>query len=141
MSYRFVTHDQVPYLAAQLTRLSNLAFAEYEGAPTVDEAFTRWYAGRPGSGPGVCLAALAGDEMVANVLVALQPLNLGGEFLCCGIVDTVATHPQHRQQGLAHRLMEMAHDIMRASSTRTRPTTRTTSTPASATSLAPRRRC
>lgn len=112
MSYRFVTHDQVPHLAVQLTALSNLAFAEYEGAPAVDEDFSRWYGRRPGSTPAVCVAALAGDQMVANVLVAIQPLSLGGEFIPCGIVDTVATHPEHRQQGLAHRLMDMAHDLM-----------------------------
>ncbi len=113
MPYRFVTHEDVPNLAAQLTELSNVAFAEYEGAPTVDVEFSRWYARRPGSTPGVCVAALDGDVMAANVLVAVQNLNLGGEFLPCGIVDTVATHPDHRRQGLAHRLMDMAHDLMR----------------------------
>ena len=114
MPYRYVTHGQAPHVAAQLTELSNLAFAEYEGAPTVDVEFSRWYARRPGSTPGLCVAALAGGQMVANVLVALQHVNLGGEFVPCGIVDTVATHPQHRRQGLAHRLMAMAHGLMRA---------------------------
>ncbi|MGE5532534.1 MAG: GNAT family N-acetyltransferase [Bacteroidota bacterium] len=113
MNYRLVTHAQVPRLSAQLASLSNLAFAEYEGAPQVDEAFIDWYLRRPGSTPGLCIAALYGEQLVANVLVALQPLNIGGEFILCGLVDTVATHPDHRQQGLARRLMDMAHELMR----------------------------
>jgi predicted N-acetyltransferase YhbS len=113
MSYRFVTHEHVPRLLEQLTELTNLAFAEYEGAPTVGVDFSRWYARRPGSSPQVCVAALDGERMVANVLVAIQEVNLGGEFVPCGIVDTVATHPDHRRQGLAHRLMDLAHDLMR----------------------------
>lgn len=113
MDYRFVTHAEVPRLAEQLTALSNTAFAEYEGAPEVDEAFTAWYLERPGSSADVCVAALYGDQMVANVLVALQELNLGGEYVLCGLIDTVATDPAHRQHGLARQLMEMAHQIIR----------------------------
>lgn len=112
MSYRFVTHDRVPALYEQLADLTNGAFAEYEGAPTIDADFCRWYARRPGSSPGLCVAALHGERLVANVLVAIQPLNLGGEFVPCGVIDTVATHPAHRRQGLAHRLMDMAHQLM-----------------------------
>lgn len=112
MTYRFVTHEQVPDLSQQLADLSNLAFAEYEGAPEVDAGFIDWYLRRPGCAPYLCTAALSGEKLVANVLVALQPLNIGGEFIMCGIVDTVATDPEHRQQGLARRLMDMAHDLM-----------------------------
>jgi predicted N-acetyltransferase YhbS len=112
MSYRFVTHEQVPDLPQQLAALSNEAFAEYEGAPLVEASFANWYLSRPGSTPDVCFAALAGEQMVANVLVALQPLVIGGETITCGIVDTVATSPHHRRQGLAHQLMERAHDRM-----------------------------
>jgi len=113
MEYRFATHREVPRLWEQLASLSNLAFAEYEGAPEVDAAFCNWYGRRPGSSLDVCIGALSGDTLVANVLVAIEELNIGGEFIPCGIVDTVATHPEHRKHGLAHRLMEMAHEIMR----------------------------
>lgn len=114
MDYRFVSHAAVPGLVEQLTALSNLAFAEYEGAPEVDEAFTEWYLRRPGSSADVCVAALHGDRIVANVLVALQELNIGGEYLLCGLIDTVATDPAHRQHGLARQLMDMAHELIRA---------------------------
>ncbi|MEN6644177.1 MAG: GNAT family N-acetyltransferase [Armatimonadia bacterium] len=113
MDYRLVTHREVPRLPEQLASLSNLAFAEYEGAPEVDAAFCDWYGRRPGSSLDVCVGALYGDTLVANVLVAIQEVNVGGEFIPCGIVDTVATHPEHRKHGLAHRLMDMAHEIMR----------------------------
>lgn len=113
MGYRCVRLEEVQSLPAQLAVLSNLAFAEYEGAPEVDAEFTAWYLQRPGSGPAVCVGALAGDELVACVLVALQELHLGGEYVRCGIIDTVATHPAHRRQGLARRLMELAHDRIR----------------------------
>lgn len=112
MDYRLVPHNEVPCLAEQLTDLSNIAFAEYEGSPEVEAAFTQWYLRRPGSTPEVCFAALHGEQLVANVLVALQPLNIGGEYIRCGIVDTVATHPDHRQQGLARQLMDLAHEKM-----------------------------
>ena len=113
MGYRFVDHSQVPRLAQQLAELSNLAFAEYEGSPTVEATFIEWYLQRPGSSPRVCFAALHGDELVANVLLAIQPLMIGGEYVSCGIVDTVATHPDHRRQGLARKLMDLAHERMR----------------------------
>lgn len=113
MSYQFVTHEQVPDLPQQLADLSNEAFAEYEGAPLVDATFTAWYLRRPGSTTDVCWAALAGEQMVANVLVALQLLVIGGERITCGIVDTVATSPRHRRQGLARVLMGRAHERMR----------------------------
>ncbi len=114
MGYRFVTHEEVPRLAEQLAELSNIAFAEYEGAPAVDADFIRWYLQRPGCTPQLCGAALYGDKLVSNVLVALQKINIGGEYVLCGIIDTVATHPEHRRRGLARRLMEMAHERMQA---------------------------
>lgn len=110
--YRIVTHADVPDLVPQLMRLSNEAFAEYEGAMPVDEAFIDWYLRRPGCRPDLCPAALHGDELVSNVLVCIQDVRLGGEVLPCGIVDTVATSPAHRGHGLARRLMEDAHRLM-----------------------------
>ncbi|MFP3904650.1 MAG: GNAT family N-acetyltransferase [Armatimonadota bacterium] len=113
--YRFVTHTDVPDRVEQVTELNAVAFAEYEGAPVLDEAFTQWYLRRPGSIAERCVAALdPADEMVSMVLVAIQPLQIGGRVIDCGIIDSVATHPDHRRQGLARRLMEMAHDIMQA---------------------------
>ena len=113
MSYRFTTHDHVPDLICQLTELTRVAFAEYEGAAPANEAFTAWYLRRPGSEPELCTAALCGDGLVSNVLVAIQHLQIGGETLPCGIIDTVATSPDHRRRGLARRLMQDAHIIMR----------------------------
>lgn len=112
--YRFVTHEQVPDRVAQVSSLNTVAFAEYEGAPVLDEAFTRWYLQRPGCTAGRCVGAVDGEELVSMALVAIEPLQIGGHLLDCGIVDSVATHPDHRRQGLARRLMEMAHDIMQA---------------------------
>lgn len=111
--YRVTTHAEVPNLPAQLARLSNIAFAEYEGAMPVDEAFIQWYLQRPGCRPEYCTAALWEDELVSNVLVCIQDVRLGGTVMPCGIIDTVATLPEHRKKGLAHRLMEDAHRIMR----------------------------
>lgn len=114
MPYEFVSLTEVPDLTPQMALLSNVAFAEYEGAPEVDAEFCAWYLRRPGSGPEVCVGAVCDGQLAAMVLVALQDLCLGGEVVRCGLVDTVSTHPDHRRQGLAHRLMEMAHDVMRA---------------------------
>lgn len=112
--YRFVTHENVPDRVRQVSELNTAAFSGYEGAPVLDEAFTRWYLQRPGCTAGRCVGALDGDELVSMVLVAIEPLQIGGEVLDCGIIDSVATHPDHRRQGLARRLMNMAHEIMQA---------------------------
>ncbi len=111
--YRFVDHTQVRDLIEQVTILEAVAFAEYEGAPTFDESFTEWYLRRPGSTARLGVAALDDGQMVAVVLVAIQSVQLGGKVLDCGIIDSVATHPEHRRQGLARKLMEMAHEKMR----------------------------
>lgn len=113
MEHRLVSLAEVRDLPAQLAALSNAAFAQYEGAPRVDADFAAWYVRRPGSGPEACMGALWGDELVSCVLVALQELNLGGEYVRCGIIDTVATAPNHRRQGLARRLMDLAHGHIR----------------------------
>ncbi|MGI5818271.1 MAG: GNAT family N-acetyltransferase [Armatimonadota bacterium] len=112
MAYVLGDFTTVPELAAQVTRLDNLAFAEYEGAMAFDEAFTEWYLRRPGTDLSMCQAALDGETLVSQVIVCVQPLQLGGETLRCGIIDSVATVPEHRRQGLARSLMERAHDAM-----------------------------
>ncbi len=111
--YTLCDHTGVPELAAQVTRLSNLAFAEYEGAMTFSEGWTRWYLRRPGTDPRMSQAALDGDRLVSQVIVCAQPVRLGGELLRCGIIDSVATDPEHRRRGLARALMERAHEAMR----------------------------
>ena len=112
--YSLVTHAEVPDLIPQLTRLSNAAFVEYEGTMQVEEPFIEWYLRRPGSCPELCVGALYGDRLVSNVLVALQVVQLDRRPFLCGIIDTVATDPDHRQRGLARRLMDEAHRLMRA---------------------------
>lgn len=112
MDYVLTDHTQVPNLVPQVTRLTNAAFAEYEGAMTVDEAWTAWYLKRPGTDPTLCQAALDGDTLVSQVLVCVQTLQLGGKLVRCGIIDSVATDPAHRRRGLARALMERAHAAM-----------------------------
>ena len=111
--YRLVDFTEVPDVALQVADVSNAAFAEYEGAPTIDAAFAEWYLRRPGSTLELCVGALDGETLASMVLVALQPVQLGGRVLSCGIIDSVATHPEHRKQGLARLLMDMAHQRMR----------------------------
>lgn len=112
--YRIGTHEDVPHLVEQLTRLSNDAFAEYEGAMPVGEEFIDWYLQRPGSRPDLCTVALLGERLVSNVLVAIQQVRVGGTLMRCGIIDTVATDPAHRRKGLARRLMDDAHQLLKA---------------------------
>jgi len=112
MGYALTDFTDVADLTAQVTRLTNAAFAEYEGAMEVDEAWTAWYLQRPGTDPALCQAALDGDRLVSQVLVCVQDLHIGGERARCGIIDSVATYPEHRRQGLARGLMERAHEAM-----------------------------
>jgi len=112
--YQLVDFTQVTGLVGQVTALNLAAFAEYEGAPDLDESFTEWYLRRPGSTPQLCVGALHGNQLVSMVLVAIQRVQIGGRLLDCGIIDSVATDPAHRRQGLARKLMEMAHKKMQA---------------------------
>ena len=110
--YELCDHARVPDLVAQFVELSNVGFAEYEGGVQFDEDWSAWYLQRPGTDPRLCQAALSGEQMVSNVLVAVQPLQIGGDLLTCGIIDSVTTHPDHRRRGLARALMERAHEAM-----------------------------
>ena len=112
MEYTVTDLTEVEDVVAQVTRLQNAAFAEYEGAMEVDEAFVEWYSRRPGTDLSMCQAALDGETLVSQVVVCVQPLQLGGETFRCGIIDSVATAPEHRKQGLARELMERAHEAM-----------------------------
>ncbi len=113
MGYELTDHSRIDDVVAQTTRLTNAAFADYEGAMEVDESWTEWYLQRPGTEPELCQVALDGDTVVAQVLVCAQPLQLGDGVLDCAIIDGVATHPEHRRQGLARQLMERAHEAMK----------------------------
>ncbi|MEA3403465.1 MAG: GNAT family N-acetyltransferase [Armatimonadota bacterium] len=112
VDYELTDFAQVPDLVPQVTSLTNAAFAEYEGAMEVSEQWTDWYLQRPGTDPKLCQAALDDGKLVSQVIVCQQDLQLGGELLRCGIVDSVATEPGHRRRGLARALMERAHEAM-----------------------------
>ena len=112
MPYRISTHAEAGDIIDQLVELGRAAFAEYEGAPAMDAEAKRWFLSRPGCDPGRCLVALDGEAVVSNVVVTVQQVQLGGELLRCGIVDSVATHPAHQRKGLARELMARAHATM-----------------------------
>ncbi|MGD8239408.1 MAG: GNAT family N-acetyltransferase [Armatimonadota bacterium] len=112
MPYRISTHADAGDIIDQLVELGRAAFAQYEGAPSMDAEAKRWFLSRPGCEPGRCLVALDGSAVVANVIVTVQDVRLGGELLRCGIVDGVATHPAHQRKGLARELMTRAHEAM-----------------------------
>ncbi|MCD6360124.1 MAG: GNAT family N-acetyltransferase, partial [Armatimonadetes bacterium] len=111
--YELTDYVSVTDAARQFVDLSNVAFAEYEGAMEFGYEWGEWYLRRPGTDPRLCQAALAEGKLVSQVLVAVQELQIGGDLLRCGIIDSVATHPEHRKQGLARALMDRAHEAMR----------------------------
>ncbi|MGD9496096.1 MAG: GNAT family N-acetyltransferase [Armatimonadota bacterium] len=112
MGYTLTNFTQVTDTPAQVMRLSNAAFVEYEGAMEVDVPWTEWYLQRPGTDLVLCQAALDGNRLVSQVLVCIQELQLGGQRVRCGLIDSVATYPEHRRKGLARALMNRAHDAL-----------------------------
>ncbi len=112
MDYRLTDLTQVNDVEAQVLRLQNVAFADYEGAAEIDERLVEWYSARPGFDPSMCQAALDGERLVSNVLVYVQPLQFGRDLLRCGMVAAVATDPEYQKQGLARKLMDRAHEAM-----------------------------
>ena len=111
--YRITDHRDVPGRCRQLSELARLTFGQHAGAIAATQAFTEWYVRRPGMSPDSCSCALVGDEMVANVFVTLQSVQLGGQLLQAGLIDTVMTHPDHQRQGLATTLLARSAEHMR----------------------------
>lgn len=111
-TYRTVPHTVVPNLPAQVLALAQASFMQFPGVsrPSADKA--DWYLARPRMSRDLSLAAMHGETMVANVYVTLDDIQLGGETLRCGIIDTVMTHPDHRRRGLARALMARTLESM-----------------------------
>ena len=82
----------------------------------VEQPWVEWYLNRPGIAPEHCQAVLAEDALVSQVICCIQPVRLGTELFRCAIIDSVATDPNHRRQGLARTLMQRAHDSLRPES-------------------------
>jgi GNAT superfamily N-acetyltransferase len=114
-AYLLCAHGEAPDQAglhSALCRLQTLAFAHYEGVVEPSEDFMRWYISRPGLHRHLCQAAFAGEELVSSLFVTLSRMRLCGEWVSCGLVDTVMTHPGHRRRGLARRLFGRALEAM-----------------------------
>ncbi len=92
-------------LLSQLAELKALCFSTFEGVACPSLAATRWYLARPGLDPALGRVALAGGRLVGNVYVTRLAFPLGGRALRVGMIDTVMTHPDHRQQGIARRML------------------------------------
>jgi len=110
--YSIRDHSKLGDVSGELAALAKRCFAEYDGVlePTPD--FMAWYLRRPGMTPESCFVALHDDKIVSNVFVTILKLRLGGRLLDVGMVDSVMTHPSHRQRGLARRVLESAIGFM-----------------------------
>ncbi len=95
-------------LITQLGQLTALAFAEFDGVVQPSSHKTGWYLARPGMDQELSGVAVCDGQIVSNVYVTRLRFPLGGQLLDVGMIDTVITHPQHRRQGLARRLLERA---------------------------------
>jgi len=95
-------------LAPRLAELKGLCFSTFEGVAWPTLAATRWYLARPGLDPALGRAALLGDRLIGNAYVTRLTFPVGGRALRVGMFDTVMTHPAHRQQGIARRMLSAA---------------------------------
>jgi len=66
----------------------------------------------PWRSPDNTRIALRGDRIVANVQVHRRPVHYGRARLVVGGIGHVATHPDHRKQGLSTRLLRDAIGVM-----------------------------
>jgi len=66
----------------------------------------------PWRSPDNTRIALCGDRIVANVQVHRRPIHYGRARLVMGGIGHVATHPDHRKQGLSTRLLRDAIGVM-----------------------------
>ena len=101
-------------LVIQLGQLTALAFAEFDGVVQPSPLKTGWYLARPGMDQELSGVAVCEGRIVSNVYVTRLRFPVGGQLLDVGMIDTVMTHPQHRQRGLARRLLKRALSGLRA---------------------------
>lgn len=106
--YEIVSHAELGDLAHQVYELTSLCFAAYPGVLKPSEAHREWYVRRPGMSAELSSAALCDGQLVANVFITCVEMRLGGQLLPVGLVDTVMTHPAHRQRGLARVALSRA---------------------------------
>jgi GNAT superfamily N-acetyltransferase len=106
--YEIVSHAELGDVAQQVYELASLCFAAYPGVLKPSEAHRAWYVRRPGMSAELSSAALCDGKLVANVFITCVEMRLGGQLLPVGLVDTVMTHPAHRQRGLAQVLLSRA---------------------------------
>jgi GNAT superfamily N-acetyltransferase len=93
----------------ELTALTQLCFASYQGVVLPTSAHTAWFTfERPGFRPELCQAAWDGGDLVASLYVTRARLDVGGCTADFGLIDTVMTHPLHRRRGLARAVLERA---------------------------------
>jgi len=112
--YKVVPHAQLGDLATQIYELARLAFGTYPGVLLPSEAHRRWYVQRPGMDRLLSRAVVRDGQLVSNLFVTVTRMRLGGVLQRVGVLDTVMTHPDHRRQGLARRLLAGALDGMRS---------------------------
>lgn len=119
-AYDILTYEQAKQrlgeedLGRQLAELTAQCFSMFEGVIQPSLAATRWYVARPGMDRELSSVALAKDRIVSNVYVTRLRFPVAGRMFDVGMIDTVMTHPEHRQQGLAGRLLSRALDGLRA---------------------------
>ncbi len=106
--YEIVSHTDLGDLAHQIYTLTAACFAAYPGVIEPSEAHRVWYLHRPGMDAALSSAALFGDQVVSSVFVTRVTMRLGGDLVPVGMVDTVMTHPDHRQRGLASAVLSRA---------------------------------
>lgn len=102
-------------ITTQLGELTAVAFATFEGVAQPSPEKTRWYMARPGMDRALSGVAMADGRLVSNVYITCLSMTVGSELVPVAVVDTVVTHPDHRRQGLAKRLLTRALDGLRQS--------------------------
>lgn len=82
-----------PHGLADVRDLCELAFDDYD-----DTTFQHALG-------GTHALVLHDHHLVAHGSVVLRRLRIGGRWLRCGWIESVATHPAHRRNGYAHAVM------------------------------------
>ncbi|HSV31869.1 MAG TPA: GNAT family N-acetyltransferase [Atribacteraceae bacterium] len=111
--FELLQADSLPDALSQLLELHRLCFSHYVGVLPSERMFLEWYLKRPGSGPGNVFVFKEGDTLISAVFLTLTRFRLGNDWYPVGIIDTVMTHPDYRNRGLASQLMAHAETVMR----------------------------
>ncbi len=103
----------VPNLVDQLIELHHLCFGKTVGTIPFSREYLQWFLSRPGLGCNHVFAMVKNRRLISSLFLTRIRIILNGYPVDAGIIDSLMTHPDYRQQGLASATLACAQKVSR----------------------------